>query len=318
MGHAETAIHLTPIRLANLTAAGFVAFFLVGLISLFGATPGWQIGQTGHPRTNEYVGVRAADELALEGRAADAYDWALHRAQEAVIAGRLEIHYFQFPYPLTYFFVAGMLASMPFLLSALLWIATTLSLYIWSAIRISSVRVSGLWAAAAPTTLINTYVAHTGFLTAGLMGFGLEVLPKRPVLAGVLFGLLTLKLQLGLLIPIALVAGGFWRTILAACATATVLALISIAVLGIDTWTIFGSQLARISESARNGGTNLDLVVSIYGFLRTVGFHDGMATIFQLITSLLISVGIYRLWRSGAPHALKAAALGSASVLVSP
>ncbi len=41
-------------------------------------------------------------------------------------------------------------------------------------------------------------------------------LDKRPVLAGILFGLLAYKPQFGLLIPFVLAASGRWRTFAAA------------------------------------------------------------------------------------------------------
>jgi hypothetical protein len=47
--------------------------------------------------------------------------------------------------------------------------------------------------------------------TPGLFGGGLSLLERRPLLAGGLLGLLIYKLQLGLLIPVALLAGRHWR-----------------------------------------------------------------------------------------------------------
>ena len=47
--------------------------------------------------------------------------------------------------------------------------------------------------------------------TAALFGGGLSLLERRPLLAGGLLGLLIYKPQLGLLIPVALLAGRHWR-----------------------------------------------------------------------------------------------------------
>jgi hypothetical protein len=46
------------------------------------------------------------------------------------------------------------------------------------------------------------------------------VLERRPYLAGSLFGLMIFKPQLGLLLPVALIAGRQWRVFAAAAATA--------------------------------------------------------------------------------------------------
>ena len=76
-----------------------------------------------------------------------------------------------------------------------------------------------LGACVAPATGITLISGQTGYLSGALMVAGLRLLPARPVLAGVMFGLLTYKPQLGVLIPVALVAMGGWRAIAAAAAT---------------------------------------------------------------------------------------------------
>ena len=49
------------------------------------------------------------------------------------------------------------------------------------------------------------------YLDGGLFGGGLSLLERRPLLAGGLLGLMIYKPQLGLLIPVALLAGRHWR-----------------------------------------------------------------------------------------------------------
>src|SRR4029077_20364009 len=73
-----------------------------------------------------------------------------------------------------------------------------------------------LLALAFPAVLINVGHGHNGFLTAALLGGGLVVLDRRPLPAGILFGLMAYKPQFGLMIPIALAAGGYWRSFAAA------------------------------------------------------------------------------------------------------
>ncbi|WP_163332008.1 glycosyltransferase 87 family protein, partial [Klebsiella aerogenes] len=49
-----------------------------------------------------------------------------------------------------------------------------------------------------PTALFNGLVGQNGFLTTALFGGTLQLLPLRPVLAGVCLGLLTYKPQYGI------------------------------------------------------------------------------------------------------------------------
>jgi arabinofuranan 3-O-arabinosyltransferase len=311
------------VRAVSIAALALVALYVFGLLALYGKGAGWLIDHTGQPRSNEYVGVRAAGELTWQGKPAAAYDWAAHEAQTAAIVHRAGAAYFPWPYPPTYLMVAAALASVPFVPSALFWIAITLGLYVWSVGLIARARVAALWAAASPATAFNAFVAHTGFWTAAVTGLALNMLPKRPILAGVLFAVLTQKPQLGILVPVALIAGGYWRTCLAAGAMAGLLAAVSLVFFGIEPWQAFLRQMPMISDSVRFGhprlgDVNFDLLVSAYGFLRACGAADSIAISVQSIAGLSMVVAVTLLWRSGTPYALKAAGLVSASLLATP
>ncbi|WP_164076627.1 glycosyltransferase 87 family protein, partial [Stenotrophomonas maltophilia] len=67
-----------------------------------------------------------------------------------------------------------------------------------------------------PAVLVTLGHGHNSFLSAGLIGFGLVLLARRPALAGVLIGLLAFKPQFGLVLPVVLVLGGHWRAALSA------------------------------------------------------------------------------------------------------
>ena len=91
----------------------------------------------------------------------------------------------------------------------------------------------------APAVTANIWTGQNGFVVAALLVGGLIVLDRRPILAGVLFGLLTIKPHLGLLLPIMLVLTGRWRTIGAAVATVVVLFAATSLVFGFKVWTAY-------------------------------------------------------------------------------
>lgn len=62
------------------------------------------------------------------------------------------------------------------------------------------------------------------------------LLERSALLAGILFGLLTFKPQLGVLLPLALLAGRQWRAFIAAAATAAVLFAASVILFGANVW----------------------------------------------------------------------------------
>ena len=92
---------------------------------------------------------------------------------------------------------------------------------------------------ASPAMAINLLMGQNGCLTAALWVGGAALLPRRPATAGALFGLLTFKPQLGVLIPVFLLAGRRYRAILAACLSAAVLAAASVVAFGPGSWRAF-------------------------------------------------------------------------------
>src|SRR3984893_6397971 len=104
-----------------------------------------------------------------------------------------------------------------------------------------------LLALAFPAVLINVGHGHNGFLTAALLGGGLVILDRRALIARFLVGLMAYKPQFGLMIPIALAAGGYWRTFAAAAVTAVLLTLVTTLAFGVQVWHAFlvGAEFTR-------------------------------------------------------------------------
>ena len=67
----------------------------------------------------------------------------------------------------------------------------------------------------------------------------------REWLAGLVIGLLTIKPQLGVLIPLALIAGRYWRAIAGAVLSSALLAALAYALFGIETWRAFLAARTR-------------------------------------------------------------------------
>ncbi len=136
-------------------------------------------------------------------------------------------------YPLFSLLLFWPLAQLPYFVALAAW---TFGLFaIFAAMTLSRVERSArplllLLLLLAPATLINTVGGQNGFLTACLLVGGILLLDRRPVLAGILFGLLTYKPHLGLVVPFVLLALGAWRTIAAATATAILLMAVGRAV----------------------------------------------------------------------------------------
>jgi hypothetical protein len=176
-----------------------------------------------------------------------------------------------------------------------------------------------LLALAFPAVLVNLGHGHNGFLSAGLIGGGLALLDKRPVAAGILFGLMSYKPQFGLLIPLALIAGGHWRAFLSAAATAVVLVIATTLAFGPDVWRAFfeSMQLTR-TEVLEAGGTGWHKIQSAFAWMRLWGGGVTLAYMAQGAVTLAAASAVIWLWRSDAVFALKAAVLAIGAMLATP
>jgi hypothetical protein len=176
-----------------------------------------------------------------------------------------------------------------------------------------------LLALAYPAVFVNLGHGHNGFLTAALIGFALINLDQRPILAGILFGLLAYKPQFGLMIPLVLVATGRWRTVFAAAATVIALVAAATLVFGVETWRAFFT-FAEYTRTIvlETGETGWYKIQSVFSWARMWGASVPLAYAIQGAVTLAVGAAMIWLWRSPASFALKAASLCLAAILATP
>src|SRR3546814_4826722 len=100
----------------------------------------------------------------------------------------------------------------------------------------------------APASYINISGGQNGFLTGALLIGGLRLLGPKPILAGICFGLLTVKPQLGILLPFALLASRQWTAIVVASVTAALLVGASALLFGWESWQAYAELVGPRSE----------------------------------------------------------------------
>ena len=176
-----------------------------------------------------------------------------------------------------------------------------------------------LLALAYPAVFVNLGHGHNGFLTAALIGFALIHLDTRPVLAGILFGLLAYKPQFGIMIPLVLIASGRWRTVFAAVATVALLALVATLAFSTETWRAFFTfaEYTRV-HVLETGETGWHKIQSVFSWARMWGASVPLAYAVQGAVTIVVAGALVWLWRSSATFALKAAALCLAAILATP
>jgi hypothetical protein len=316
-----------------LTADRARAYSLILLVFYALAMIGWivlsngLIDRNGKPIGTDFASFYAAGSMALEGHAAAVYDMAAHYAREQQIFGAT-IPYYGFLYPPIFLLLAAPLALLPYPLALALWQIASFALYlaVIAAIlrrpRRENAVIARLWlpvAAAFPAVFINFGHGQNGFLTAGLLGAALLTLPQRPVLSGILFGLLAYKPQFGLVIPIALLVAGQWRAMISAGFTVVVLMGAATLAFGTDIWWAFAAS----TETARKvlleqGDVGFEKLQSVFAAIRLWGGSVPLAYLVQGAASIAAIGGVAWIWRTSADRELKAALLMIATLLASP
>lgn len=268
---------------------------------------------------NDFVDVWAAGQLVLHGTPAAAYDWPTHKAMEVFALGHPFNGYFGWHYPPTYLSVAALLARLPYTGAEIFFLFSTFLAYLFCQQRILRGRFDFLLAAAFPAVLANIMAGQNGFLSAALLGGTLLTLNTRPILSGVLLGLLTYKPHLGLLFPIVLAASGHWRTFITAAAVAALTALASWMAFGGDTWAAFFASIAHTSRAfLGEGWADFGKLQTAFGLVRTLGGSEPLAWVVQSALGLTVVAAVVIVWRSEVVYELKAAALATGALLATP
>ncbi len=139
---------------------------------------------------------------------------------------------------------------------------------------------------------------------------------SSPISAGVLLGLLSFKPHLGLLFPIALLAGRHWRVFITAGVVAVLIAAASWVVFGSNSWQAFFPSVGHALYSS--GSADWGKLQTAFGVTLALGGSEALAWTVQIAVAIIVASAIAVLWRSRATFEIKAAALGVGTLLATP
>jgi arabinofuranan 3-O-arabinosyltransferase len=315
------AVPAPPISPARLIGVLCISLSLAYLVILASAvfSGQWLVDPQGRPIASDFVNVWAAGRLAADGHPALAYDWTVHKSMEVRAVGHAFDNYYGWHYLPTFLFAASALAMVPILSAMALWLIATFAAYLTVMRAIIGGRVGYLVALGFPATLWNVIAGQNGFLTAALIGGTLTLLERMPVAAGVCLGLLSYKPHFGVLFPVALIAGRYWRALIAAAATTLVMLAASWLAFGTGAWLAFFAATPKMTQAVLGDGlAEFARLQSLFGLVRAHGGNEIFAWVVQAIGTTACAAAVFFLWRSRVPFALKAAALACAALIATP
>lgn len=273
--------------------------------------------QAGHVFVDFFM-LWSSARYVLEHGTAGFYDAEPLRAFQSALLG--EPHgWHPFPYPPLFLLAVVPLGLLP---------------YFWAYAVAMAGSVAGMAAAAAgrrpavlftaalltsPAAIVNFLYGHNGFLSAALIAGGTRLLATRPLVAGMLFGLVSYKPQLAVALPVALLAARAWKTLGAAAVTAAVLLLASLLVFGADIWIDWLNFLPRFSAAVLTHGDEFFAkMASLTPALLRFGVPLPLTTAAQFVSAAAVLATLWLAFRRSARSVAAGALLLVAPFLVTP
>jgi hypothetical protein len=289
-------------------------------------TPG-VVAVNGHLKGEDYAHFYVLGRLAAEHRPDLLYDMAGQAEYLQRVVPGAHPTFFVPVYGPQVALVFRPFAAVAYLPSAVLWAATTLALYGLCCLavlrRCPALRGRhreivllllawpGLWQLVVHGQ--NSALA-LGAVTAGW----LCLRAGRPVAAGLAFGLLFYKPQLGIALSIALVATGRWAVVLGMAASVAAQLGLAAAVFGIGTLAAYGQMLARLPAIAPLLEPKPYLLHSLRAFFAMLPPVAAVAVPLAILLSAAVVAAAVRHWRSMRDPDMSVSLLILATLLVSP
>ncbi|MCX7302762.1 MAG: glycosyltransferase family 87 protein [Hyphomicrobiales bacterium] len=266
----------------------------------------------------DFTNLWAGSRMAIEGHVGTLFDVDAYRAElRAMFTPNLADH--EWSYPPSIILFGAPLAALPILPAYLLWTFGTIAMLHFAIRPLRLPMPLHLAALASPAVFINAMFGQNGALTAALLIGGLLAAPVRPILAGVLFGLLTVKPHLGILVPFCLIASQNWRAFLSAATTAVLLAVATGLAFGFGVWPSFLTEtralMTAIMEAPYPQLYHAN-ALTVFVMARAAGAGLGLAYAVQAVaTALAIAAAIW-LWLPSTPIDSRRRALATATLAI--
>jgi hypothetical protein len=269
--------------------------------------------------SNFWMGGR----LALTGHVSDIYDL---KAYMMAMHGHFSSAqpFMNFSYPPHTLVLLAPLGALPFGVALPLWL--TLSVIgLLSLAPLTGTKwttEARLILIAAPAVLFMLAIGQATALLAVLFIVGLRWIDQKPILAGVLLGVLSIKPHLCALLPFVLIARRAWTTIAAGVVTVATLVAISLIAFGLEPWTAYIAKTlpyqARVI--AEPFGFVWSIMVSPYAWFVKLGASAQVAMTLHGLIALPIAVYAMRAYFFTLNHdpALGVFVLALATICVIP
>src|ERR1700688_3932874 len=212
-------------------------------------------------------------------------------------------------YPPTVLLIAAPFGRLGYFPALLSWTLLGVAILLPVAARQLADRRVLIALMASPAAVFCLISGQSSLITTAMLIGIFAALDRRPLLAGALLGLLTLKPQLGLLFPVMLIASGRWRVFAAAAVTALALAALTAALFGTQVWIDFVTRGLPTQNIVLTDaqGIAAPFYPTVFMNLRGIGTPYSVAMAVQgsfAIAAVALVVWAYRRRADADPHLL--------------
>jgi len=290
------------------------------------ATPGLR-DRAGLLKASDFLHFYTLGSLAAEGRGELLYDAQAQAAESLRRVPESEGVFFQPVYGPQVAILFAPLARLPYAWAAFLWVTLSALLYalcvraVWKTCPHLSAHGNSVVLLAAAYPAFFQLAAHgqnSALALACFTGALLALRAEKRLLAGVAIGMLIYKPQLGLVAAVVFLAGGEWRMVIGAVAGAAAQLAAGWAYFGTPVMEAYAATLRQLPQMATVLEPKLYQMHSLRAFWLLAVPWAGVAQALYLLTAVAVVLWAVAAWRSGAPLALRYAALLLATVLVTP
>lgn len=275
------------------------------------------VDPTGKGFGYDFITFWSAGWLTLGGNGVGAFDAeAILAAQNHAVEGVTGVYLWH--YPPTFQLIAAGLALLPYVMSYFVFVGFSLAAFLAAVRSLVPWRHAGTLLLALPGVFLCAVYGQNSLISAALFAAAMANLERRPAVAGVFIGLLAFKPQLGILIPFVLVIAGQWRVIYAAAATVLVYCGLATALLGVELWIAFVSNLSVVKEVLESGLLPWSKIPSAFIFLRMLGVGQELAYVVHSVVAVVAIAGTLFVWWRVGVTPLSWATLICGTMLVPP
>ena len=221
-------------------------------------------------------------------------------------------------YPPGMLFVTWPLAFLPVVPAYLLWIAVGLisaGFVVW---HLAPRTALAFLLPLCPAAVYCCMTGQVSLFATALAGGAFLLLERRPALAGILLGILTLKIQIALLLPVALLAGRHYRALGWMIAAGAAIELGALAVFGFDSALLWLQTATGDLNYVAIRPNLLFRMPTVYSLLVGLTQNKSLALALQTLSCLGAVAIVWLAWRRSRDLIVRSLAWSAAALLAVP